>query len=102
MEDMWAHRKPPRPLDWAELSAAPSASAANGDAAAETSGAANGASAQEKEKEVARIQDQRKLSVRDSFDLFVDACVTPRTLASRACAYIRCDCVQRQPSLGPL
>ncbi|GJN93179.1 hypothetical protein Rhopal_006226-T1 [Rhodotorula paludigena] len=73
MEDMWAHRKPPRPLDWAELSAAPSAAEANGAAAAETSGAANGASAQEKEKEVARIQDQRKLSVRDSFDLFVDA-----------------------------
>ncbi|BGP19642.1 hypothetical protein JCM10213_000100 [Rhodosporidiobolus nylandii] len=61
MEDMWAHRRPPTPLSWEVLSAAPS-----------TSGE-NGLSDKVSAKDEARIKDQRKLEVRDSWELFVDA-----------------------------
>lgn len=82
MEDMWAHRKPPRPLSWDQLSA-PAAAAAEEEerTPAAASGAAptgNGTAKGVKSKEdEARIDSQKKLSVRDSFALFVDACVVP-------------------------
>lgn len=72
MEDMWAHRKAPHTLDWQALSAAEastSAAAAAKEGSEENAAAADGKS----EQEQARIQDQRKLSLKDSFDLFVDA-----------------------------
>lgn len=70
MEDMWAHRKAPHTLNWDELSSAPSTSSS----APSTSDASNGTTAANG-KDEARIKDQRKLSIKDSFDLFVDACV---------------------------
>lgn len=68
MEDMWAHRKPPHPLDWRALSAAEASSSVGKD-----NGAAEGGKT---EHEQARIKDQRRLSLKDSFELFVDACVS--------------------------
>ncbi|BGO95008.1 hypothetical protein NBRC10512_006528 [Rhodotorula toruloides] len=68
MEDMWAHRKAPHTLNWDELSSAPSTSSS----APSTSDASNGTTAANG-KDEARIKDQRKLSIKDSFDLFVDA-----------------------------
>jgi ubiquitin-like 1-activating enzyme E1 B len=52
MEEMWRHRTKPTPLDYDNLEKAPSSS--------------NGASTQ------SGIKDQRALSVKDSFDLFID------------------------------
>lgn len=52
MEDMWKHRMKPIPLDYEQLAAAPSSSEAS-----------NGSGG---------IKDQRTLSVKDSFDLFLD------------------------------
>ncbi|GAA5984580.1 hypothetical protein JCM10908_003409 [Rhodotorula pacifica] len=77
MEDMWAHRKPPHTLDWQALSAAEaSTSTSAGSSDAQTNGT-NGAGAAVVaaggEKDQARIKDQRKLSLKDSFELFVDA-----------------------------
>ncbi|KWU43431.1 hypothetical protein RHOSPDRAFT_19585 [Rhodotorula sp. JG-1b] len=71
MEDMWAHRKPPHTLDWGELSS--SAAGAGDDANKEVPSQTNGVAAATTEKDQARIKDQRKLSLKDSFDLFVDA-----------------------------
>lgn len=73
MEDMWAHRKPPHTLDWGELSS--SAAGAGDDANKEVPSQTNGVAAATTEKDQARIKDQRKLSLKDSFDLFVDAYV---------------------------
>lgn len=53
MEEMWRSRRKPVPIDYEELASAPSASDANGNDK-------NG------------LRDQRTLSVKDSFDLFVD------------------------------
>lgn len=85
MEDMWAHRKPPHTLDWEALSSsaadeASTATAAGDDASKDTkpSNGTNGVAAAAvatTEKDQARIKDQRKLSLKDSFDLFVDAYV---------------------------
>ncbi|GAA5836792.1 hypothetical protein JCM9279_007663 [Rhodotorula babjevae] len=79
MEDMWAHRKPPRPLNWDELSA-PAPAAETTEAAEKKDGepaaaaAENGKDGAEgKGKEDVRFSSQKKLSVRDSFALFVDA-----------------------------
>lgn len=52
MEDMWKSRRKPVPLDFDDLANAASASDANGHV--------NGG-----------LRDQRVLSVKDSFDLFV-------------------------------
>jgi ubiquitin-like 1-activating enzyme E1 B len=57
MEDMWRHRRKPIPLNFDELAASPSASSS-------TNGQTNG------------IKDQKTLTVKDSFDLFIDRCVT--------------------------
>lgn len=73
MEDMWAHRKPPHTLDWEGLSS--SAAGAGDDASKEVPSQTNGVAAATTEKDQARIKDQRKLSLKDSFDLFVDAYV---------------------------
>lgn len=84
MEDMWAHRKPPRPLSWDELSApapvaeeaeAPKAADKDGEPAAPAAGENGKDGAEGKGKEDVRFSSQKKLSVRDSFALFVDACV---------------------------
>ena len=87
MEDMWAHRKPPRTLDWEALSSAAEASMSTaggeggGDASKDPqpSNGTNGVAATT-EKDQARIKDQRKLSLKDSFDLFVDAYVVPSSI----------------------
>ncbi|GAA5913687.1 hypothetical protein JCM8208_005902 [Rhodotorula glutinis] len=86
MEDMWAHRKPPRPLSWDELSApaAPPAAVAGEEAEKKGGDAAEPATVpgedgkekgegKDKAKEDVRFSSQKKLSVRDSFALFVDA-----------------------------
>ncbi|GAA5965547.1 hypothetical protein JCM8115_001569 [Rhodotorula mucilaginosa] len=82
MEDMWAHRKPPHTLDWEALSSSAAAAASTstagaraGDDASKDTKPSNGANgvAATTEKDQARIKDQRKLSLKDSFDLFVDA-----------------------------
>lgn len=52
MEDMWKSRQKPVPLDFEALESAPSAS--------------------DSLKSSAIIRDQKQLSVKDSFDLFVD------------------------------
>ena len=84
MEDMWAHRKPPHTLDWEALSSSAAAAASTstagaraGDDASKDTKPSNGANgvAATTEKDQARIKDQRKLSLKDSFDLFVDAYV---------------------------
>ncbi|GAA6042460.1 hypothetical protein JCM8097_008469 [Rhodosporidiobolus ruineniae] len=67
MTDMWAHRRPPVPLSWAELSAAPSSSGQNG-----ANGATANGGAKTREEE-ARIKDQKKLATRESWELFCDA-----------------------------
>ncbi|GAA5826743.1 hypothetical protein JCM11251_002876 [Rhodosporidiobolus azoricus] len=70
MEDMWTHRRPPVPLKWDEMEKLPSGS---GSAAIVPNGnGAVGANEPEK-KDEARIKDQRKLAVRDSWELFNDA-----------------------------
>lgn len=51
MEDMWKHRAPPHTLSWSDLSNEP--------IVASTSAAAEG------------IKDQRALSLKDSFNLFI-------------------------------
>ncbi|SGZ23803.1 BQ5605_C023g09637 [Microbotryum silenes-dioicae] len=72
MEDMWKHRKPPHPLSWDELSASTStstSSSTSADAATEstanptkTNGSTGGL-----------IKDQRTLTLRDSFNLFISS-----------------------------
>ncbi|CAA3032863.1 ubiquitin-like activating enzyme () [Olea europaea subsp. europaea] len=64
MEDMWKHRKRPVPLDFDELQSAASSS--------ETTNCAGG------------IKDQRILSTKDSFDLFVDSLSRLATRAQQA------------------
>ncbi|SCZ96750.1 BZ3500_MvSof-1268-A1-R1_Chr4-1g06683 [Microbotryum saponariae] len=72
MEDMWKHRKPPHPLSWDELSASTSTSTStstSADAATEstaTPSATNGSTG-------GLIKDQRTLSLRDSFNLFISS-----------------------------
>ncbi|GAA5865163.1 hypothetical protein JCM3774_002157 [Rhodotorula dairenensis] len=84
MEDMWAHRKPPHTLDWDALSAAEASTSTttavaddqvNGGGAPNASNGSGdgGRAAVAAEKDEARIKDQRKLSLKDSFELFVDA-----------------------------
>ncbi|GAA5825052.1 hypothetical protein JCM3770_004514 [Rhodotorula araucariae] len=74
MEDMWAHRKPPRPLSWEELSApAPDEAAAVPNGAAEKEDGADENEMNGNGTDEARINSQKKLTVRDSFALFVDA-----------------------------
>lgn len=57
MEDMWRHRKPPHPLSFDQLETSvlqQTAPAVNGDA-----------------EKPQGIKDQRKLSLEDSFELFL-------------------------------
>ncbi|GAA5866106.1 hypothetical protein JCM8547_000600 [Rhodosporidiobolus lusitaniae] len=70
MEDMWAHRRPPVPLSWKVLSqqASSSSSSSSDDATAAT----EAEKAAPEKKDEARIKDQRKLEVKDSFALFCD------------------------------
>ncbi|BGP43075.1 E1 ubiquitin-activating protein uba2 [Rhodotorula kratochvilovae] len=72
MEDMWAHRKPPRPLSWDELSA-PTPDEPAPAAAVEPNGVPEKEGEKANGKDEARIGSQKKLTVRDSFALFVDA-----------------------------
>ncbi|GAA5973061.1 hypothetical protein JCM11641_000393 [Rhodosporidiobolus odoratus] len=79
MTDMWTHRRPPIPLSWEELSKAPSgsnpasASALTPAAASADNESGNVAKKEAEKKEEARIKDQRKLTTRDSWELFGDA-----------------------------
>ncbi|GAA5895351.1 hypothetical protein JCM6882_006228 [Rhodosporidiobolus microsporus] len=75
MEDMWTHRRPPVPLKWDAMEGLPSGSG-SGSAVVLPNTGANGngnGSGDAPQKDEARIKDQRKLAVRDSWELFVDA-----------------------------
>ncbi|GAA6010546.1 hypothetical protein JCM10207_001356 [Rhodosporidiobolus poonsookiae] len=71
MEDMWAHRRPPVPLKWDHFASASDASNGNGNGAVPIVDANGDKPATAKDE--ARIKDQRKLSERDSWGVFVDA-----------------------------
>ena len=65
MSDMWNHRKPPHSLDYEELEKRVEEEKKSG-----------------KKEEGSGIQDQRKLSLEDSFELFCDSYVFPLPLVA--------------------
>ncbi|SCV74448.1 BQ2448_8087 [Microbotryum intermedium] len=68
MEDMWKHRKPPHPLSWDELSASTSTvdtTESSSTNSTSTPAATNGSTG--------LIKDQRTLTLRDSFNLFISS-----------------------------